>query len=454
MRYRTLICLALCSACQPGNKPPSHSPQAPPAPEQKAPANEEQGSYQVLLEKWKGPHGGLPPWDKLNDDHFLPAMERAAELYLKEVDAIASNTASPTFDNTLVALERSGKPLDRVATLFFVAASSLNTPKIQKLTGIVRPRLSAVSDQVNFNAKLFSRVKSVYESRKKFSLSPEQLRLVEKSYEGFVRRGANLDEAQKKRLGEINQELAKHFTEFGNRVQGDEDTWVTLTKDELGGLPQALVKTYEAAAKERKVSGYAVVNTRSAVDPFLTFSDKRELREKVWKAFVNRGDNGNKNDTNQLIPEIVKLRAERAKLLGYKSHAHWRMSDTMAKEPERAERLMKRVWPAAVARVKQEVADMQKLATKEGKKFRIAPWDYRYYMEKVRKQRYALDQNEFKNYFELENMIRASYYMAERLYGYAFEEITGSVGPVFHPDVRVIRVTNKADGDACRLPLP
>ena len=187
------------------------------------------------------------------------------------------------------------------------------------------------------------------------------------------------------------------------------------------------------------------MNTRSAVDPFLTFSDKRSLREKVWKAFVNRGDNGGKNDTNALISEIVKLRAERAKLLGYKSHAHWRMSDTMAKDPARAEELMMRVWPAAKARVQQEVRDMKALSRDFKAKIVIEPWDYRYYMEKVRKKRYALDQNEFKNYFELENMIKASYYMAERLYGYAFEEVTGKV-PAFHPDVRVYHVTNKKDG--------
>jgi peptidyl-dipeptidase Dcp len=271
------------------------------------------------------------------------------------------------------------------------------------------------------------------------------VRLVENQYDEFVRRGAKLDAAKKERMGAINERLAKLFTDFGNRVQADEDTWVALGEKDLAGLPPPMVASYKAAAQERKLEGYAVVNTRSAVDPFLTFSERRDLREKVWRAFVNRGDNGGANDTNALITEIVALRAERAKLLGYQSHAHWRMSDTMAKDPARARALMLRVWPAAKARVKEEVRDMLKFAKKDDPKITIEPWDYRYYMEKVRKAKYALDQNEFKNYFELENMIRASYYMAERLYGYAFEEITGTV-PVFHPDVRVYRVTKKQDG--------
>jgi peptidyl-dipeptidase Dcp len=373
-----------------------------------------------------------------------PAIDRAGETFLAEVDAIAAGKDAATFENTFVALERSGKPLDRVARLFSVVKSNLNTPEVQELSKLVDPKLQAIEDKVYFNEKLFARMKAVYTARSGLGLSAERLRLVEKRYDDFVRRGANLSAEQKAQMGAMNQELAKLFTEFGNRVQKDEDTWVGLQKNQLAGLPEPLVASYKAAAEERKLEGYAVVNTRSAVDPFLTFSDVRPLREKVWRAFVDRGDHADANDTNDLIKKIVKLRAERAKLLGYQSHAHWRMSDTMAKDPKRAEELMMRVWPAAAARVKQEVADMQKLAAKQGARITIEPWDYRYYMEKVRKARYALDQSEFKNYFVLENMIQASYYMAGRLYGYSFEEVTGQY-PVFHPDVRVYRVTNTAD---------
>ena len=424
-------CAAQQSSPLPPEPPPNSTASVAPIPSP-APA------YEELLADWKGPNGGLPPWDKANVELVEPAIYKGGELYLAEVAAISASTEAPTFENTLAALERAGKPLDNVVTLFGVMSNNLNSPDVQKLSERVEPKLQEIEDKVYFDDKLFVRIKAVYDARE--SLKPEQKRLAEKTYEAFVRRGAQLSSEQKTRMGAINQELAKLFTDFGNRVQADEDTWVVLEKGDLAGLPEALVASYEAAAKERKVEGWAVVNTRSAVEPFLTFSDNRKMREKVWRAFVDRGDHADKNDTNELIKRIVALRAERAKLLGYASHAHWRMSDTMAKDPKRAEELMLRVWPAAAQRVKQEVADMKKVA-----KHAIEPWDYRYYMEKVRKQKYALDQNEFKNYFVLENMIRASYYLADRLYGYAFEEITKSA-PVFHPDVRVYHVTRKKDG--------
>jgi peptidyl-dipeptidase Dcp len=433
------ILAAFAAACGPAttSQPVESLPLPPLAPDAAAP---KAAAHEALLAEWTGPHGGAPAFDAVDPEQFVPAVDRASELLLAEVDTIANDPAPPTFDNTLVALERSGRPLDRVSTLFFTHASNLNTPKIQELTGIIRPKLSALRDKITFNPKLFARIAAVHAARAESGLSSEQLRLVELQYDAFVRRGAKLDTAKQARLAEINAQLAKLFTDFGNRVQADEDTWVLLGDGDLAGLPAPLVESYRAAAGERKLDGYAVVNTRSAVDPFLTFSDRRDLREKVWRAFVNRGDNADANDTNGLIVQIVKLRAERAKLLGYPSHAHWRMSDTMAKDPARARELMLRVWPAAKARVKEEVRDMRRLAKHE-----IEPWDYRFFMEKVRKARYALDQNEFKSYFEIESMIRASYFMAERLYGYAFEEITGKV-PVFHPDIRVYRVTKKADG--------
>jgi len=415
-----------------------------------APATAPTPNVEPLLAEWTGPYGGVPPWDRVDNARFLPAIERAAQQFLAEVDQIAANAEPATFQNTVEALERSGRPLERVSTMFFVMTGNMNTPEIQELTAVIQPKLSQVFDKVNFNAKLFARVQAIHTGRSQLGLNPEQLALVEKTYNDFVRRGANLDAGKQARMGAINERLATLFTEFGNRVQADEDTWVVLGEQDLAGLPESLIQSYGAAAKERKLEGWIVVNTRSAVDPFLTFSDAREVRERVWRAFVSRGDNGGKNDTHALIGEIVALRAERARLLGFQSHAHWRMSDTMAKEPARAEVLMMRVWPAAVARVKREVADMQKVARKLGQKITIEPWDYRYYMEKVRKQRYELDQSEFKNYFELGNVIAASYAMAERLYGYAFEEITGQV-PVFHPDVRVFRVTNKADGSPVGL---
>jgi peptidyl-dipeptidase Dcp len=270
---------------------------------------------------------------------------------------------------------------------------------------------------------------------------------VTRSYEGFVRAGAKLDETQKKRLGEINQELASLFSEFSNRVLADENTWTVLESEkDLEGLPASLVSAARSAAEERKLPGkWVIVNTRSSVDPFLTFSTRRDLREQVWKKFKSRGDNGDANDTKATIAKIVRLRAERAKMLGYASHAHWRMDDTMAKDPKAAMDLMMKVWPAAVARVKEEVADMQAIARKEGEAIAIEPWDYLFYAEKVRKDRYDLDQAQLKPYFELNNMVQAAFWSAERRYGLRFQEITGKV-PVFHPDVRVFEVTDAPGG--------
>ena len=399
----------------------------------------------ALLNDWTGPHGGVPPFDKVRSELFQPAFEAGTKQLLAEVEAIANQSEPPSFKNTLEALEKTGKALDNLSPLFFTMTSNMNSPEYQKLSGIIRPMLSSVYDQIYFNDKLFARVTAIYKTRQSSGLNAEQIRLVEQNYDSFIRRGAQLTPDQKERMGSINQELAKVFTEFVNKVQGDEDTWIILTEKDLSGLPKPMIAAYQAAAKKRNTEGYAVVNTRSAVDPFLTFSSNRELREKVWRAFIMRGDNANANNTNELIKKIVKLRADRAKLLGYPSHAHWRMSDTMAKDPAKAVELLKRVWPAAVGRVKEEVADMQALADSEKAGITIKPWDYRYYMEKVRQARYDLDQTEFKKYFELNNMIRASYYMAERLYGYTFTEITGEI-PTFQKDVRVFRVNNKADG--------
>ena len=399
----------------------------------------------ALLAPWSGPNGGVPPWDKVKPELFRPAFDKASAELLAEIDTITANRDAPTFANTMVPLELAGASLNRVSRLFSVMTNNMNAPVYQAIDAEVSPKLSALYDSINFNAALFARVKAIHAARLTSGLTAEQIRLVEDNYDGFVRAGANLDDAAKAKVAGINQELSRLFIDFGNRVQADEDSWVVLADKDLSGLPPALVSAYKAAAERRNVAGYAVVNTRSAVDPFLTFSSNRALREKVWRTFKARGDNPGANNTHDLIRQIVKLRAERAKLLGYPSHAHWRMSNTMAKDPAKAMDLMRRVWGPARARVAEEVAEMQKIADAEKAGISIAPWDYHYYADKVRKARYALDQNEFKNYFELNNMIAASYYMAERLYGYAFEEVTGTV-PVFQPDIRVFHVTNKADG--------
>lgn len=426
--------------------------QAPRSAQAAAPPAATPAAASPLLAPWSGAYGGVPPFDRVRPELFPAAFQRGIDLQAREIAAIVADPAAPTFANTFVPLENVGRELDRVGTLFGVMTSNMNSPAYQALDTDWSPKLQAAYDQITFNEGLFRRVKAVHDNRARANLTPEQRRVVERSYRAFVRNGAQLNAAQKAELGRINQQLAGLFTEFGNKVLADENSWVVLNSQaDLAGLAESTIASAKAAADERKLPGkWAVVNTRSSVDPFLTQSTRRDLREKVWRAFVNRGDNGDANDTDATIAKIVKLRADRARLLGFPSHAHWRMDDTMAKDPKQAMELMRRVWPPAAARVREEVADMQQVANREGAKITIEPWDYRFYADKVRKAKYDLDQNEIKPYFELNNMIAASYWTAERLYGLTFKEITGRV-PTFHPDVRVYEVTDKASGKTLGL---
>jgi peptidyl-dipeptidase Dcp len=396
----------------------------------------------ILLADWSGPYDGVPPWDRVTPELFPEAFQFAIDEQHREVAAIADNPEAPTFANTVEALERSGERLDRVGNIFGVMTSNVTTPAYQALDKDWSPKLAAASDEIVLNPKLFQRIKAVYEARRSAGLDAKQQRLVTRYYENFVRRGANLDSAQKQQLSQYNQQLASAFAEFNEKLLADENTYVTATPAELKGVPQDVRDAAAAAAAERKLpaGSFAIVNTRSAVEPILTFADNRALREKVWRAFTNRGDNGNANDTNALIARIVKLRADRAHLLGFANHAEWRMQDTMAKTPANAMKLMEGVWPAAVARVHEEVRDMQAIADKSGARITIEPWDYRYYQEKVRNARYNLSQDEVKPYFELSNMVKGMFWAAGQLYGLEFKENTGTV-PVFQPDVRTFEVT-------------
>jgi peptidyl-dipeptidase Dcp len=396
-------------------------------------------SSNPLLADWTGPYGGVPPWDKVRPELFGPAFEAALAERRAEYRKIADNPAAPTFDNTFVPMQLVGQRFGRVATLFGVMTGNMNTPAYQAVDREWSPKFAAAGDEITFDPKLFARIEAVH--AKRAGLNPQQRRLVERTYQSFVRQGAKLTPAQKTEMGRINQQLASAFNEFGEKLLADEGTAIAVTDEaRLAGLPADVKAVAKAAATQRGMQGWAIVNTRSAVDPVLTFGTDRALREQVWRAFVGRGDNGGATDTNATIARIVKLRAERAKLLGFPSHAHWRMQDTMAKTPDAAMALMMRVWPAAKARVGEEVRDMTAIAAKEGQRITIEPWDYRFYQEKVRKSRFDLDQAELKPYFELNNIIQASYYAANRLYGLEFKEITGTV-PVFEPNMRVWHVT-------------
>ncbi|MBA3834623.1 MAG: M3 family metallopeptidase, partial [Sphingomonas sp.] len=401
----------------------------------------------ILLKDWTGSYDGVPPWDKVSPGLFPQALQFSIDEQLRQAKAIANNPAAPTFANTIEAMEKTGQRLERVLSVFGVMTSNLATPEYQALDKEWSPKLSAAFDEIILDPKLFQRVKTLHDNKASLGLDAKQDRLLTRTYDQFVNRGANLDAQQKAQLSAMNQELAALFATFSERVLADESTYIQATEAQMKGVPADMKAAMASAARERKqpAGTFAIKNTRSAVDPVLTFADNRALREKVWRAFVNRGDNQGANDTNATIAKIVKLRADRAKLLGFGSHAEWRMQDTMAKTPARAMELMNRVWPAAVGRVKEEVADQQVIARRNGVRT-IEPWDYRYYQEKVRKQRYDLSQEEIKPYFSLNNVIDASYWSAGELYGLDFKEITGTV-PVWKDDVRVYSVTKRGTGE-------
>ncbi len=366
---------------------------------------------------------------------------------LEEIAAIASNPAPATFDNTIAAMERTGRLLERVTAVYGVYTSTLNDAAVQAIERDMAPRLAAFSDEITQNAALFARIATAYEARERVGLTAEQQRLTWLCYTDFVRAGAELDAAAKQQLSRINQRLAVLFTQFSQNILGDEDSQALILKDpkDLEGLPES-VRTGAAVEAERRghKGGWAIGNTRSSVEPFLAFSTRRDLREQVWRAFVHRGDNNDARDNKALVTEILALRAERAQLLGFATHAHWRLDNQMAKSPERALTLMLALWNPAVARVREEVADMQALADSLGHGIEIEPWDYRYYAEQVRKQKFDLDAAAVKPYLQLEKLREALFFVAERLFGLRFSPVDPAQVPVCHADVKAWDVKNEA----------
>lgn len=393
-----------------------------------------------LIQKWAGPFGGVPAFDKVKVADFKPALEAAMARNLAEIDAITASKAAPTFENTIVALEDAGRTLNDVQTYYGIWGSNMSSPEFQKVEEEMDPKLSAHYDKVNQNAALFARIQAVYDSPDKAKLTPEQQRVLWIYYTNFVRSGAKLSPEAKARVGAINTELAGLYTRFSQNLLADENTWIELSAADLAGLPEGLKAAAASNAATRKLPGkHVIVNTRSSVDPFLTESPVRAAREKVWRAFVNRGDNGGATDNNAIISKILKLRVERAKLLGYKTHAHWRLENAMAKTPENAMALMEAVWKPAIAQVAIDVADMQAIIDKEGGGFKLEPWDYRFYAEKVRKAKYDLDMNEVKPYLQLDKLREGMFWASGQLYGFEFKKLEGI--PVFHEDVTVYEVT-------------
>ncbi len=398
-----------------------------------------------LLAPFAGSHGGFPRFDLFHADKFPAAMATAMTQNRAEIAAIVANKQPASFDNTIVAFERAGRALNQVGTLFGVYSSTMSDKNVQQLEQDLSPKLAAYGDEVIQNAGLFARIKTVYDARAALNITPEQQRLLEVTYQSFARHGAGLDAAGKTRLQAINQRLATLFTTFGQNQLADEESGelVLTAEADLAGLPASLrdAAKQDAEAKGKK-GQWRFGNTRSAMEPFLTYSTRRDLREKAFRMFTSRGDNNDAHDNKKTIVEILALRGERAKLLGFPSHAHWILSDNMAKTPDAAMALMMRVWKAAVARVHEEVADMQKLADSEDPHHKappIAPWDYRYYAEKVRKARYDLDQDVVKAYLQLDKLREAMFWASGQLYGFTFTQVHDV--PTVRPELSVYEVT-------------
>jgi peptidyl-dipeptidase Dcp len=411
------------------------------------PMNNENSKGNPLVQIWEDRYNGIPPFDKVKIEDFIPAEEQAIAEQREEIKKIISNTEAPTFQNTLEAMEKSGQTRKRVEAIYYVWQSSMGSPALDAIQEILEPRIAGFMDSINQNTALFKRIETVYNSPEKDKLTAEQQRLCYKYYTNFVLAGAKLDDKSKARVAEINQKLAALFTKFNQHQLADESDKFIEVNDvkELDGLTEDFITSMaDAAEKKGKKGSWIISNTRSSIEPFLTSANNRALREKAWRMFVSRGDNGDANDNNAIIPEILQLRAERAKLLGYPTHAHWRLADKMAKTPENAMKLLEAVWAPAVERVHEEVRDMQALADKEGAKIKIESWDYRYYAEKVRKAKYDIDENEVKQYLQLEKIREAIFYVAGELFDLKFDQITDV--PVFHEDVRVYKVSNKTTG--------
>lgn len=402
-----------------------------------------------FFQEWSTPFGA-PPFGDIKTAHFMPAFEQTMQQHKQEIEAITKDERSANFDNTIAAMELAGSALTRVSRVFFNLTGTESNDELQALQREVSPMLTRHSNEIRMNEALFKRVKVVYANRDSANLNPEQLRLLERTYDNFVRTGANLTQEQRTELAKINERISALTTQFGQNALNDSRAFkLVLEQTDLDGLPQAQRDAAAATANTMDMPGkYVITLNRASVEPFLQFSDRRDLREKAFNGWAKRGDNDNEFDNKAIIVEMVKLRAERAQMLGYKNHSEFVLSNAMASSPETAMDLLMKVWTPAVAKAEQEREWLKEQMTAEGVKHELKPWDWRYYAEKVRKAKYDLNQGEIAEYFELENMLEAKFYVAERLFGLKFLERKDI--PVYNPVVRVWEVQDKA-GNALGL---
>jgi peptidyl-dipeptidase Dcp len=396
-----------------------------------------------LLEDWDA-SGGVPPLPRISAEHFLPAYARALAEHEAQIASIARDPAPPTFANTIAALERSGRTLERVDNVFHVLAGAHTNDALLEVERIMAPQIARHWNKNHTNAALFRRIDAVMQAAGTSGLDAEQKRVVERYHTSFRRSGAALDDVAKKRLAEIIERLAELGTAFSQNVLADEQAFVLRleTEAELAGLPDFMRESLRAEALERKLEGYAVTLSRSIVEPFLQFSGRRDLREKLFHAFVMRGDNGGATDNKAIIADMARLRAERARLLGYSDFAHYRLDDAMAKTPMAVRNLLETIWRPAHASALADRDAMQALIQEEGGNFKLEPWDWRYYSEKLRRRICDFDEAAIKPYLSLDRIIEAAFYVAARLFGLNFTPRPDV--PVWHPDVRVWQMSDAA----------
>lgn len=385
----------------------------------------------------------VPPFDKIKTEHYLPAFKEGIKQHDAEIKAIAENKEAATFENTIVAIDTSGSLLNRTALIFFNLKSVISDDEMQKVAEEIAPMLSKHSDDITFNKALFDRVKAVYDKRQTLKLNTEQNRLVELIYKDFERAGAGLDKQKQDQLRKINEELSKLGVKFSNNLLAENSAFKLILdkKDDLAGLPQSVIDGAATTAKELKMDGKWVFTLdRSSITPFLTYSSRRDLREKIYTAYLNRGNNNNKNDNKAVIKDILKYNLERSKLLGFTSTAAYILDVNMAKTPDNVFKLLKQLWTPALKVAKKELADMQVLAAKDGVKD-FQSWDWNYYAEKVRKAKYDLDEEQIRPYFSLDNVTKGIFYCANKLYGLEFKKVDNL--PIYHKDVTTYEVTEK-----------
>jgi peptidyl-dipeptidase Dcp len=405
-------------------------------------ANTAQTGANPLLAPWKTPHQ-TPPFSEIAPEHFMPAFEQAFADHSAEITAVTHDPAAPDFDNTVTALERSGRLLNKVSAVFYDLVSAHSNPAILEIEKEVSLRMARHWNPIMMNAVLFGRIAMLHENRATLGLTGEQMRLLERTYTRFHRAGAGLTEEAKKRMAEINERLAHLGTSFSHHLLGDEQEWsMELAEGDRAGLSDSFIAAARAAAEQRGMAGKAIVTlSRSSVEPFLQSSARRDLRERVYKAFIARGDNGNANDNNAVIGELLALREESAGILGYPTYAAYRLEDSMAKTPDAVRGLLERVWKPARARALTDRDEMQAVIAAEGGNFALAPWDWRYYAEKLRQAKANFDDAAIKPYLSLDHMIEAAFDCATRLFGITFAERKDI--PVWHPDVRVWEVRDR-----------